>query len=78
MISRIALNRESETRVLALDDPRLQSGWWNVERDTSSLWRWTNGCAEIAVPPGTNAMEVTVAGTVPYPITEPVPDRFAA
>ena len=80
MISRILLRRGSDTRHLALDDPRLQSGWWNVERDAASLWRWTNGCAEVPIPPGANVLEVTVAGTVPYSVTEqvaPLPHRTA-
>ena len=35
---------------MALDDPGLAEGWWDVERHGGALRRWTNGDAVLKLP----------------------------
>jgi hypothetical protein len=56
---------------MSLDDPRLTDGWWAAECDDGVLWRWTDGDA--ALPPTDDfaIVEVSIGGTLPYPLAEP-------
>jgi autotransporter passenger strand-loop-strand repeat protein len=47
MISRLTLRRDAAVETIPLDDPLLTSGWWDVESDRTTSWRWTNGDAAI-------------------------------
>jgi antigen 43 len=75
MISRLTLLAGAEVATIPLDHPRLTHGWWDIERDRASLWRWTNGNAVIELPGNGLAvlevpavLEVMVAGGLNYPI----------
>ncbi|MFL5257167.1 MAG: hypothetical protein ACJ8AI_30630, partial [Rhodopila sp.] len=37
-------------REVPLDHPGLSQGWWGVERDGSSMRRWTDGGAVLPLP----------------------------
>jgi hypothetical protein len=50
-----------DDRAIALDDPRLSSGWHTPEAD----WRWTNGDAGLALA-GVRTLEFSVALTGSY------------
>jgi hypothetical protein len=56
---------------IALDDPRLASGWWPLERTSADLWRWTNGDAALPVLDRPVVIEVTLAATGRYPLVTP-------
>jgi len=68
-VSRITLTRGSDVSVIPVDHPMLGSGWWDLERDARSLWRWTDGDAQLDLPAGGLAtLEVKLAGTMCYQI----------
>jgi Hint domain len=62
-IRRLILARGREVREIAIDDPSLTRGWWQVERDPS-ICRWTNGDA--LLPPLVGVLTVELAGTMRY------------
>jgi hypothetical protein len=51
---------------VALDDPRLTDGWWDVERDAATTWRWTDGDAALPFADGPATIEVLVGGMSQY------------
>jgi len=78
MVQRIRLHSRATALDVALDDPRLNQGWWAVERDRRSMWRWTNGDAALPIaawiPPATSGpvlADVELAGMPSYPIAAP-------
>lgn len=67
MVRRITLRYDGEVLTIPPDDPILTDGWWAVERDGMTLWRWTNGNAAVQIRAASPVvMEIEVAGTVPY------------
>jgi hypothetical protein len=46
-VSEIAIRSRAGEMVIPADDPRLISGWHEVEHAGLGLWRWTDGSAEI-------------------------------
>jgi hypothetical protein len=61
-VSRIALDGHT----IALTDPRLSSGWHDVEYNgAEAAWRWTDGDAGLALT-GVRTLEVEVAMTERY------------
>lgn len=68
MVSGIVLHADRERLPLALDDPRLQAGWWAVEQDGSSLWRWTNGNAALPSVAACRMLELRLGEPLAYPI----------
>ena len=52
---------------VALDNPSLDLGWWDIEWDAAAPRRWTKGDAVIPVPPGEiTVLAVTLGGTLDY------------
>jgi len=73
MVQRIVLRTESDYREVALDDPRLADGWWAPERDSESIWRWTNGDATLPqVLAGPAVLDITIGDAGPYRVIPPV------
>jgi collagen type I/II/III/V/XI/XXIV/XXVII alpha len=75
-VKRISIRSGAAILDLALDDPRLVDGWWDVEQAHAATWRWTNGDAELpagfAAASGISfpAVIEIKAGTMPrYPVT---------
>ena len=69
MVSRLTLHAGAEVVAIPLDHPRLTHGWWDLERDRATLWRWTDGNAVIEFYLDDPAvLEVTVAGGLNDPI----------
>ena len=66
-ICRITLDGDVETIEVAIDNPSLTDGWHKVEREGQRLWRWTNGNAQLLVPPGFLSIEIQLAGATDYP-----------
>ncbi|MEO9190814.1 MAG: Hint domain-containing protein [Acetobacteraceae bacterium] len=56
-VSRIVRNGD-EPMTLALDHPGLRAGWW--DDGSVEVGRWTDGNAELPVPPETNLIEVAM------------------
>ncbi len=75
MVKRLTLRHGNDVRTVALDDPTLSKGWWNVERDEHALWRWTSGDAELGLLPAGAILEVELAEqTLAYPVAEAAQD----
>ena len=70
-IREITVRSGTQRTDIALDDLRLTDGWWQVEQDHATMWRWTNGDASLPIEGYRVMIEVVVSGTVPYPMTEP-------
>ena len=66
----IAIRRGNITTVIAADHPQLVNGWNEVEKDTSDLWRWTDGAAEIPWDrvSGSAVLTVTCSPVEQYPL----------
>jgi hypothetical protein len=69
-VQRIILERGADRFEIALDDPALRAGWWEVERAGPMLWRWTNGNAVLRLPAGTQRLELQIASGMRYPEEE--------
>lgn len=72
MLSRLTVSRDGSAEPIPLDHPDLAEGWWAVERDGTSMWRWTNGDATLIVPGADRrpvVLTATVSGTVDYPLS---------
>jgi hypothetical protein len=82
MVVRLTLRVGPDVVPIPLDHPWLARGWWDVERDHATLWRWTDGHAVIEFyPEGPVVLEVTLAGGLDYPIdavAKPAPVRTPA
>ncbi len=50
-VERIVLRTAEGQLDLPLDHPDLSQGWWAVERDGTTMRRWTNGDAMLPLPP---------------------------
>jgi hypothetical protein len=49
-VERIVLRGASEVREIPVDHPGLSQGWHMVERDGTTLRRWTSGEAVLKLP----------------------------
>jgi len=68
-VSRLTLTRGRDVVPIPLDHPLLSRGWWDIERDDASHWRWTDGDAVIPVlGSGPAMLEISLAGGVNYPL----------
>jgi hypothetical protein len=70
-VERILLRTSTDTKDIAVDDPSLAEGWWDVERQGSSIRRWTNGNAVVPLPgmAGAVMLEILVSGGTQYMAT---------
>jgi hypothetical protein len=72
MVARLTLRRDTETETIPLDHLRLSRGWWGVERDRATQWRWTDGDAVIELSgEGPAVLEVVLTGRAAYPLGQP-------
>lgn len=56
---------------IAVDDPRLETGWWDHEGDGTTTWRWTDGNASLSMASDTPAvLEVHLAQMPAYPFAD--------
>ncbi len=78
-VRRIVLHGPSEVVTLAPDDPALAEGWHAVERDTATMWRWTNGDAVVQLPAcdAPVVLEVEVGISLAYFAEDELPDAVA-
>jgi Hint domain len=83
-IGRITVQDEAELTEVALDSPALGKGWWAVETEGLGATRWTDGAAQLHLPPGAGSGRVLIlrlAGFTSYPSAsthEPQPLQKAA
>jgi hypothetical protein len=75
-VQQIIVRDAAEVTTIALDDPALSQGWWDVERNGVAMRRWTDGNALLPLPrvPGVSMLEIR-AGGLDYVIGD---DRRAA
>jgi len=77
-ISAIALDQGSGLEALALDDPAFAQGWWPIEHDQATAWRWTEGRALVPCPATRPAvLQLTLHATLDYPLPAAAPARRA-
>jgi hypothetical protein len=67
-VSRISIQSDGRYADLAMDDPTFADGWWAPERDRTTIWRWTDGSACLPFTGKRAIVEITVCGTLQYPI----------
>jgi hypothetical protein len=83
-ISRLRLRHGSEVVDLALDGPGPENGWYDAERETVRLWRWTNGDAVLRMPSAAGrgrVLELTICGAMSYALhaaADGAPEPLAA
>jgi hypothetical protein len=63
-VQQIVLRDAAEMTTIALDDPALLQGWWDVERDGRTMRRGTNGNALLPLPrrQGVSMLEIRAGG----------------
>lgn len=66
MVRRLRCETADGTIDMPLDHPGLGQGWWDMERDGTAMWRWTDGAAEVALPAGTMLLHVVAAPMQAY------------
>jgi hypothetical protein len=65
-VGSLVVYQGNEVTPIALDNPALAQGWWDVERNARRIWRWTSGDARIALPEGATMLEVQLMATAAY------------
>ena len=78
MVRRIVLRGGKGLIEVAPDDPSLADGWWAAERDDAAVWRWTDGDAALPPIDDLAIVEVSVGGTLAYPLSQPMPGSGTA
>ena len=65
----MAFRRGMHIEPIPLDHPSLSRGWWDAESSGATLWRWTDGDAEVPLS-GTEpaVLEVVLSGGLDYPV----------
>src|SRR5262249_33352581 len=71
MVRRLAVRSGRTVHDIAVDDPALTGGWWPVEGNRTSMWRWTNGNARLPLADDVAMVEVELGGTPSYPTGSP-------
>ena len=79
-VRRIVVRDSNGIAELPLDHPDLTHGWYRVERDDATMWRWTNGDAVLPVGPidGPAMLQVQVGIVGRYLARDEAADRLAA
>ena len=84
MVSGLTCRTGGKLNSIPLDHPALNDGWWQPEwHGPVTLRRWTNGDAVVPLAGLAWAdrapclLEVTIAGTVPYPVRRAAANRNA-
>jgi len=66
-VRRIRLREGDLVTDLPLDHPALTDGWWGIESDDQSLWRWSNGDAMLRLAGGgVRVLEITASPLPAY------------
>jgi hypothetical protein len=74
-VRRIVLRANDTLTDIALDDPALTFGWWDVERHGATLARWTDGDALLPLGAGGGRLlEITAGCQDAYPADRPAED----
>jgi hypothetical protein len=78
-VTEISIRSAAGVLVIPADDPRLTGGWYDAEREGVTIWRWTDGAAQI---PWTNVagpavVTIHCATLAEYPIADDIPMRYS-
>ncbi len=67
-VKRIVLRGAATLREIPVDHPDLTGGWWAVERDGQGMSRWSDGAAQLRLPPMPSpvVLEIHLAGMMTY------------
>jgi hypothetical protein len=79
-VARLSVMAGDALVTIALDDPALAEGWWDVETDGQRMARWTNGNAALPhLAEGFAILDVVIEGGLVYPVAgKPAEARAAA
>jgi hypothetical protein len=80
-VRRIVVRDSAGVTELPPDHPSLTRGWYRVERDNATMWRWMNGDAVVPMPETTGPVlvEVHVGMSMTHVVEDSgVQDRLAA
>lgn len=79
-VARIVIRSASEVHEIPLDHPALSHGWWGLERNGTSLHRWTDGRAVLPLPRVDHPamLEIEIASADLVYVTEVKRSRRAA
>ena len=59
-LERIVLRAGSQRVEMSPDHPALSDGWHSAERNSTAMWRWTSGDAELPLPASFRSSGITV------------------
>ena len=78
-VSEIHIRSDAGEMVLAADDPRLTTGWYDAESQDGATWRWTDGAAYLPMAGVSGAAVVTIRckAADAYPLYEDALRRVA-
>jgi hypothetical protein len=77
-VKRIVLSGRAGVREIPVDAPFLADGWWDAEREGPRIWRWTNGQAQLPIPPDVAKIEIYLTGENPYLAVDEASDDWPA
>jgi Hint domain len=70
MVARLTLRVGDEVKTIPLDHPALSQGWWDLEHDDATSWRWTDGDAVLPIhATGPVVLQVECVDALDYPLT---------
>ena len=71
-VNRIVIRSDSGVMDIPADHPSLTEGWYKVERDSATIWRWMDGDARLPISAGRDPVrvEVHVGITTAYKLHE--------
>jgi hypothetical protein len=72
-IRRLVFRGSTDRQDMPADHPALHLGWHAPETDVATRWRWTDGNAELPVPPSATPwlLEVHLGPTTDYVVVRP-------
>jgi hypothetical protein len=67
-VARIVIRGASAIREIPVDHPNLAKGWWPVDRDGTTMGRWTEGDAVVRLPAttGPTMLEIQLGAEMTY------------
>jgi len=77
-VGRIRVGVGADMHELPVDHPSMTEGWWDAERSSDGLWRWTDGAALLPLPFAAEALEVQLIGEMTYRLDTGAALRTAA
>jgi hypothetical protein len=69
-VRQMTLSHGDDGSVIPVDHPTIGTGWWAIERDGDTMWRWTDGNAWISIESDVPALlRIALAAAPAYPVS---------